>query len=61
MNFEPCTAFIYCKLLPVLTYALLRRIIWFGDLNYRINLPYEKAREHIAKKQWTELIEKDQV
>lgn len=61
MNFEPCTAFIDCKLFPVLTYVLLRRIIWFGDLNYRINLPYEKTREHIAKKQWTELTEKDQV
>ncbi|KAJ4967221.1 hypothetical protein NE237_019070 [Protea cynaroides] len=37
------------------------RIIWFGDLNYRINLSYEKTREHISKKEWSKLIEKDQL
>ncbi|XP_019053785.1 PREDICTED: type IV inositol polyphosphate 5-phosphatase 3 isoform X2 [Nelumbo nucifera] len=37
------------------------RIIWFGDLNYRINLPYEKTRELISRKEWSELIERDQL
>lgn len=38
-----------------------RRIIWLGDLNYRINLPYDKTRELISKKDWCQLIEYDQV
>lgn len=38
-----------------------RRIIWLGDLNYRINLSYEKTRELISKKDWSQLAEKDQV
>ncbi|PON52686.1 Deoxyribonuclease I [Parasponia andersonii] len=37
------------------------RLIWLGDLNYRINLSYEKARELISKKKWSELIESDQL
>ncbi|XP_043720152.1 type I inositol polyphosphate 5-phosphatase 1-like isoform X1 [Telopea speciosissima] len=37
------------------------RIIWFGDLNYRINLSYERTRELISKKEWSQLIEKDQL
>ncbi|CAI8604303.1 unnamed protein product [Vicia faba] len=37
------------------------RIIWFGDLNYRINLSYETTRELILKKQWSKLVEKDQL
>ena len=41
--------------------ASFRRMIWLGDLNYRINLPYEKARELISKKKWSELVESDQV
>ncbi|PIA25442.1 hypothetical protein AQUCO_11400012v1 [Aquilegia coerulea] len=36
-------------------------IIWFGDLNYRINLPYEKTCELISKKEWSKLAEKDQL
>ncbi|OAY72696.1 Type IV inositol polyphosphate 5-phosphatase 3, partial [Ananas comosus] len=31
-----------------------------GDLNYRINLPYEKTHELISKKQWDKLAEMDQ-
>lgn len=38
-----------------------RRIIWLGDLNYRINLPYKKTHELIARKDWKRLAEKDQV
>ncbi|KAG2665513.1 hypothetical protein I3760_15G011100 [Carya illinoinensis] len=37
------------------------RIIWLGDLNYRINLPYEKTQELISNKEWSKLVEKDQV
>ncbi|XXG81229.1 hypothetical protein AAC387_Pa09g1918 [Persea americana] len=37
------------------------RIIWLGDLNYRINLSYEKTREFISKKEWSKLLERDQL
>ncbi|KAL6573350.1 Inositol polyphosphate phosphatase, catalytic domain ues [Orobanche hederae] len=37
------------------------RIIWLGDLNYRINLSYERTRELISVKDWSKLIEQDQL
>ncbi|CAA7052354.1 unnamed protein product [Microthlaspi erraticum] len=37
------------------------RIIWLGDLNYRLNLSYEKARDLISKKEWDHLLEYDQL
>ncbi|XP_047956563.1 type IV inositol polyphosphate 5-phosphatase 3 isoform X1 [Salvia hispanica] len=37
------------------------RIIWLGDLNYRINLPFERTRELISKKDWSKLVERDQL
>ncbi|XP_062231989.1 type I inositol polyphosphate 5-phosphatase 1-like [Phragmites australis] len=37
------------------------RIIWLGDLNYRINLSYEKTLELISKQDWDGLFEKDQL
>ncbi|PIN02839.1 Inositol polyphosphate 5-phosphatase [Handroanthus impetiginosus] len=37
------------------------RIIWLGDLNYRINLTYGRTRELISKKEWTLLLERDQL
>ncbi|CAH9101617.1 unnamed protein product [Cuscuta europaea] len=37
------------------------RIIWLGDLNYRINLSYEKTLGLISKKDWPKLIESDQL
>ncbi|KAK7277379.1 hypothetical protein RIF29_18530 [Crotalaria pallida] len=37
------------------------RIIWFGDLNYRINLSNAETRALISKKQWSKLVEKDQL
>ncbi|KAH7668668.1 Inositol-polyphosphate 5-phosphatase protein [Dioscorea alata] len=37
------------------------RIFWFGDLNYRLNLPDAEVREMVAKKQWDELINSDQL
>ncbi|XP_027095043.1 type IV inositol polyphosphate 5-phosphatase 3 isoform X1 [Coffea arabica] len=37
------------------------RIIWLGDLNYRINLSYETTRQLISKKNWSNLRESDQL
>ncbi|KAL8233396.1 hypothetical protein R6Q59_019496 [Mikania micrantha] len=37
------------------------RIIWFGDLNYRLNLSYEKTRELVSKNDWPRLLECDQL
>ncbi|KAL6851723.1 hypothetical protein ACP4OV_020287 [Aristida adscensionis] len=37
------------------------RIIWLGDLNYRINLSYEMAHELISKQDWDGLFENDQL
>ncbi|XP_056164732.1 type IV inositol polyphosphate 5-phosphatase 3 isoform X2 [Syzygium oleosum] len=37
------------------------KIIWLGDLNYRINLSYEKTRELISRKEWSKLLERDQL
>ncbi|KAK8597350.1 hypothetical protein V6N12_065820 [Hibiscus sabdariffa] len=37
------------------------RIIWLGDLNYRINLTYGEVRDLISKKEWSKLIERDQL
>ncbi|XP_024007672.1 type IV inositol polyphosphate 5-phosphatase 3 isoform X4 [Eutrema salsugineum] len=37
------------------------RIIWLGDLNYRLNLSYEKTRDLIFKKEWSKLLEHDQL
>jgi hypothetical protein len=47
----------------ILIYALkfFRRIIWLGDLNYRLNLSYEMTHELISKQDWGALFEKDQV
>ncbi|MBA0585474.1 hypothetical protein Gorai_016250, partial [Gossypium raimondii] len=38
-----------------------QKIIWFGDLNYRLNLSYDKARDFISKREWSKLIERDQL
>ncbi|KAF8715691.1 hypothetical protein HU200_026633 [Digitaria exilis] len=37
------------------------RIIWLGDLNYRINLSYERTLELISKQDWDGLFERDQL
>ncbi|XP_024969950.1 type IV inositol polyphosphate 5-phosphatase 3 isoform X1 [Cynara cardunculus var. scolymus] len=37
------------------------RIIWLGDLNYRLNTSYEGARELISKNDWPKLLECDQL
>nr|XP_027092327.1 type IV inositol polyphosphate 5-phosphatase 3-like isoform X3 [Coffea arabica] len=37
------------------------RIIWLGDLNYRINLSYETTRQLLLKKNWSNLRESDQL
>lgn len=37
------------------------KIFWFGDLNYRLNLPYKSVHNLISAKKWSELFEKDQL
>ncbi|KAH9331014.1 hypothetical protein KI387_003122, partial [Taxus chinensis] len=37
------------------------RVIWFGDLNYRLNMSDEKTRELVAKQEWEELGNFDQL
>ncbi|KAI0493824.1 hypothetical protein KFK09_023949 [Dendrobium nobile] len=37
------------------------KIFWLGDLNYRIDLPYEKTHELISRKEWSKLVEGDQL
>jgi len=37
------------------------RIIWLGDLNYRIDLSYERAHELISKQDWDGLFKRDQL
>lgn len=37
------------------------KIFWLGDLNYRINLPYDETRQLISKEEWSQLVEKDQL
>ncbi|CAN6327478.1 unnamed protein product [Urochloa humidicola] len=37
------------------------RVIWLGDLNYRLNLSYETTHELIYKQDWDGLFEKDQL
>ncbi|KAK3043931.1 hypothetical protein RJ639_000630 [Escallonia herrerae] len=37
------------------------KIIWLGDLNYRINSSYDKTRELISKRDWSSLVESDQL
>ncbi|XP_010415876.1 PREDICTED: type IV inositol polyphosphate 5-phosphatase 3-like isoform X3 [Camelina sativa] len=46
--------------LPKLIYDH-ERIIWLGDLNYRLNLSYEKTRDLISKREWSQLLEYDQL
>ncbi|KAK7313988.1 hypothetical protein VNO77_39195 [Canavalia gladiata] len=36
------------------------RIIWFGDLNYRISLSHDDAKRLVEKKDWPALFNKDQ-
>ena len=38
-----------------------RRVIWFGDLNYRIALSYSEARKLLEENAWDALLDKDQV
>ncbi|XP_052171340.1 type I inositol polyphosphate 5-phosphatase 2-like isoform X3 [Diospyros lotus] len=37
------------------------KIFWFGDLNYRLNMLDAEVREHVAKQQWDELLNADQL
>ncbi|XP_057511812.1 type I inositol polyphosphate 5-phosphatase 2-like isoform X2 [Actinidia eriantha] len=37
------------------------QIFWFGDLNYRLNMLDTEVRKLVAKKQWNELLNNDQL
>lgn len=37
------------------------QIFWFGDLNYRLNLPDTEVRKLVAERQWDELLISDQL
>ncbi|PSS11614.1 Type I inositol polyphosphate 5-phosphatase [Actinidia chinensis var. chinensis] len=37
------------------------QIFWFGDLNYRLNMLDAEVRKLVAKKQWNELLNSDQL
>ncbi|XP_020522662.1 type I inositol polyphosphate 5-phosphatase 10 isoform X2 [Amborella trichopoda] len=37
------------------------RVIWFGDLNYRIALSYAKTRKFLEDNDWDALLQKDQL
>ncbi|XP_021630201.1 type I inositol polyphosphate 5-phosphatase 5 [Manihot esculenta] len=37
------------------------RVIWLGDLNYRVSLSYEKTRVLVEDNDWDTLLEKDQL
>jgi hypothetical protein len=37
------------------------RIIWLGDLNYRVSLSYEETKTLLEDNEWDILLEKDQV
>lgn len=37
-----------------------RRIIWLGDLNYRVSLSYAETRELLVDNDWDALLERDQ-
>lgn len=36
-------------------------VFWFGDLNYRINLPNDEAKSLITRCAWTDLLRADQL
>ncbi|XP_020597710.1 type I inositol polyphosphate 5-phosphatase 10-like isoform X2 [Phalaenopsis equestris] len=37
------------------------RVIWLGDLNYRISLSYSETKRHLEENNWDALLEKDQL
>lgn len=37
------------------------KMIWLGDLNYRVSLSYEETRTLLEENDWDALLEKDQV
>ncbi|XP_045815873.1 type IV inositol polyphosphate 5-phosphatase 9-like [Trifolium pratense] len=37
------------------------RVVWLGDLNYRIDMPYSATRSLIKRKEWKTLLKHDQL
>jgi hypothetical protein len=42
-------------------FGYFSRIIWLGDLNYRIALSYRSVKALVEMHNWKQLLEKDQV
>lgn len=45
----------------LLPFLLFSRIVWLGDLNYRIALSYRSVKTLVDMRNWRALLEKDQV
>ena len=50
-----------CELVNNCLFSNRSRIIWLGDLNYRIALSYCSAKALVEMHNWKQLLEKDQV
>ncbi|PNX81831.1 type I inositol 145-trisphosphate 5-phosphatase CVP2-like protein, partial [Trifolium pratense] len=37
------------------------RVVWLGDLNYRIDMPYSATQSLIKRKEWKTLLKHDQL
>lgn len=66
LNFSPLQfhLIIYFFLFILILFGYVRicsRVIWLGDLNYRVALSYEKTRLLLEDNDWDSLLEKDQV
>lgn len=54
------TAFFLLLIICFLDF-LSSRVIWLGDLNYRISLSYRSAKALVEMQNWRALLENDQV
>lgn len=59
-----CEGFVHCQS-SFTNYCdfsyFVSRVIWLGDLNYRISLSYEDTKKLLTENNWDALFEKDQV
>ncbi|KAK2985047.1 hypothetical protein RJ640_016967, partial [Escallonia rubra] len=46
---------------PLRSASVYSQIFWFGDLNYRINMLDTEVRKLVARKQWDQLLDSDQL
>lgn len=55
------TTFFFYYLIICFLDFLSSRVIWLGDLNYRISLSYRSAKALVEMQNWRALLENDQV